>query len=254
MFSINVLAYGDHPDILGRCLGSLLASFDGNLISDVRVGMNAVGDRSWQIIREFAEAVPVTCHVYSETYERNVMKYPLMRRMLYDPERPLKGSRVVWFDDDSFMWHGARWSEADRVWRANKPAIMGSIYYPAYTWTQTEKDAISEQPWYTGAPLATKPKFVQGGFWIADKEFLAKWDYPFRELRHNGGDVILGELCRQQKAQIVHFSDLIGINADKNGKESAAKRRGVTTSRLFENPPPYDYGHHDFEVKVETFT
>src|SRR3954465_12508819 len=100
MFSINVLLYGDHPDLALRCLSSIQARFEPALVSDVRVGVNAVGNRTSEILTEFARTLPAVVHVYRDRERRNVLKYPLMRKMLYDPERPVAADRVMWFDDD----------------------------------------------------------------------------------------------------------------------------------------------------------
>ncbi len=257
MFSVNVLLYGDHPDLALRCLSSIQARFDPELVSDVRIGVNTVGNKTSEILVEFARTLPATVHVYQDSERRNVMKYPLMRKMLYDPERPIEADRVMWFDDDSFVRNrpGERWLwELSDVCRKEKPAVLGSLYKPGYRWTPQEADRIRRQPWYGGVDTADKPKFATGGWWVADLEFLAKWDYPIRQLKHNGGDVLLGEICRQQKAKLLDHKRLVAINADAHGVESGAKRRGVTTARPFAgDTDPFDFTHHDFGVVVTTF-
>lgn len=267
MFSANVLLYGDYPDLAARCLKSIATSKRAGLVREIRVGLNAVGERTAGLVAAFLESCPVRCHVFKERHGRNVHKYPMMRRMLYDPELELApgATHVVWFDDDSFLLedlndedcgvtHSARsfWERlADQVSRSQSQ-VIGSVYFPGYHWNEHEQAAIKAQPWYRGVGLTTKPKFVTGGWWVADYGFLRTWDYPFKELRHNGGDVILGELLRQRGLEPHHFRTGVAINADPGGAESKAPRRGDTTPRPFEKPPPYDYSHHDFEVDVRT--
>jgi len=248
-FVVCVLAYGDHPDLAGRCLGGLAGGL-GLWVTEVRVGLNAVGAATRARLAAFAAAAPVPVVAYEEERGANVLKYPLMRRMFYDPARPLSAP-VMWFDDDSFVTGGRGfWEAAWRAFASGGCPVMGSLYVPARAWTPTERAALATRPWYGGVALDPPPRFATGGWWVADPGFLAAWDYPFRELRHNGGDVLLGELVRQQGRCLKHFRDGVAVNADRHGRESRAPRRGVTTPGPYERPPPYDYAHHDFRVTV----
>lgn len=254
MFSVGVLLYGDYPELAHRVLNSLYMHCDKEYVTDIRVGLNAVSDATAQLVRGFGAALPVPCFVYREVTGRNVLKYPLMRKMLYDVNNPITASRWMWFDDDSYMqskrpmyW----WLKFTELWEEQKPVLVGSPYRPGYTWNKYEIEAIKKQRWYNGKDLKIKCSFMTGGWWAANVNFLAKWDYPVRELKHNGGDVLLGEICRQQEANMVPFKLDVAINANKSGQESKASRRGMHTLRPYEVPPPYDYTQHDFNFTVE---
>lgn len=259
MFTINVLLYGDNPKLAVRCLSSIQARFDPELVEDVRIGLNEISQATSEIVHEFARTLPAPVHLFRERKKcKNVMKYPMMKRMLYCDIRPIeKATRVMWFDDDSFVRNkpGERWlKEIDGLWKAEKPTIMGSVYKPGYRWTPSEMACFRSEPWYTGVPMTEKPNFVTGGWWVADLEFLSKWGYPIDQLKHNGGDVLLGEICRQQDAKILHHKRLVAINADEFGNESKAKRRGVTTDRAFTiGDDPFDKSHHDWDCLVDTY-
>lgn len=263
-FSVNVLLYGDHPNLATRCLQSLTQLNVLDAVAEFRIGLNGVSWSTRKAAVDFAIKVKTRCHVYEPLDAQNVGKYPLMRRMFYDPARPVTADNVMWFDDDSYflpdhtgtlpvdLW----WGQITDLLKAY--AVVGSLYTPGYTWTPVERTAIAVQAWFAGVPTHEKPLFATGGWWAARREFLTAWDYPFREIRHNGGDTILGELCRQQGAvdpanRLGSYKSLVKINADGNGNESKAKRRGITTPRPFLYLPPYSYAHHDFEVRVETF-
>jgi hypothetical protein len=91
-------------------------------------------------------------------------------------------------------------------------------------------------PWYTGKAVPAKPSFVTGGWWLAKTEFLSLWDYPFPELYHNGGDTILGEVCRQQGLALGKFKKGVLINnhidsAPKKRLFARANRRGIGVER-----------------------
>lgn len=268
MYSVNVLLYGDHAALASRCLSSLLPALSPKYVHTVRVGLNYVSDTVDKIAQIFARGVAsadMRCLLFREKYNANVFKYPLMRRMLYGPPQgddlayPLdeRETRVMWFDDDTYLTTDKprEWfSDVELAWRAAGTKLMGGIYQPGYRWNDHERAAITAQPWCRNvAVLATKPSFVTGGWWVADLEFLRKWGYPFPELQHNGGDVLLGEVCRQQGVRLATFRKGVAINADEFGKESAAIRRGATTPRPFEGPPPYRSTHPAFEVDVRTF-
>lgn len=256
VFTVNVLVYGPHADLAGRCLDGIVKAADPALVTDIRVGLNAVTPETRLTVVGHAEASRVPVHLYEESGGRNVMKYPLMRRMLYDPARPQAG-HVVWFDDDSYIrppyadWFSRMFS----LVRREKPDLVGSLYTPGYNWTPPEVEKIKAQPWYAGKPLRPGPKFVTGGWWVARRDFLHEFDYPIRELRHNGGDVLLGEICRQQGARVVRHNETVCINYDEaRGGESRAIRRGIQkTPRPFENGGPPDMSHHDFELDVWTY-
>jgi hypothetical protein len=97
---------------------------------------------------------------------------------------------------------------------------------------------------------------MQGAWWIADPAFLARWDYPFPELRHNGGDVLLGELCRQQGASTFAYRDGVAINACPAGHESRAARRGLRTQPLwhdYDPDRPADLSHHRWDWVVTRY-
>jgi hypothetical protein len=257
-FDLNLLCYGDYPRLADRLLDSIARSVPWRSVDRIRIGLNCVSDKTKEHAYQFGHFAPVRVSVYRERDNKNVLKYPLMRRMLYDPVRPVAAPHVVWFDDDSFVTGGPRfWDELADLLRGDPGtppvALAGSKYRPNYFWTPTEVAAIRTQPWYAGASLGDKPEFCTGGFWAAQYAFLKKHGYPFRELKHNGGDVLLGELCEQQRARVAQFRAGVAINADESGRESRAGRRGVTTARPFESWPVADYTHHDFDLVVTDF-
>lgn len=267
LFSVNALLYGNYPELAERCLNSLERMFHKGYVKEFRIGLNAVSTRTKSIATTFAQKSTVTCLLYEPNGGRNVGKYPLMRRMFYDPAYPVMPKYLMWFDDDSYYTEEGSSTAKEAWWRSldvslNHRAVLGSLYRPSYEWSKAEISAIQQQPWYSGVSLDTKPIFATGGWWTARREFLADWDYPFPQLHHNGGDVLLGELCRQQSpltgdTNVGMFRTNLRINADDMGRESGAKRRGITTMRPFLEGSQYtaaDPVHQHFTVRVETFS
>lgn len=260
--SVNVLCYGDYPELARRCLESVLRLAHYDIIRDVRVGLNAVCPETAQYVEQAGriarqEGCPA---FYTYTPERNVGKYPLMRRMFYDPQASPLAELTMWFDDDSFLDQEAM---ADLYWWQKLVAYMqqpqdmiGSLYRlrgPHGGYRGNQIAAIKAQPWYTGQSLETSCRFATGGWWTARTTILERWGYPFRELHHNGGDSILGELCRQQNYRLGDWKKGVAINWDKG--ESRAARRGLTTPWVWEHydaTKPVDLSHHAFACAVRS--
>jgi len=249
MFSVNVLLYGSYTWLAKRCLSSIVVPGTEDFIAELRIGLNAVCPETRQYVADLMQTAPYPVYVYEPEGRVNALKYPLMRKMFYDPARPIPTKHVMWFDDDSFVRCPEFWQDiAEEVNNTDSP-LIGSVYRPGFFWSKDEVALFKEQPWFTGIDCSSKPKFITGGWWVADLNFLAKFDYPFRVLLHNGGDTIMGEVLRQQGKVPHHYQRGVAINADEQGRESNAKRRGVTTSRPFAvpaGPSP------EFEVNVTT--
>lgn len=249
MFTVLILTYGDHQPLIKRCLESIIKSADWSLIADVRIGCNAVTEATVSYLQYAQSRVQAPCWLVHEHSGKNVGKYPMMRRMLYDPKYPITTPYVMWFDDDSYIFaSNSSW------WRnlANRlpgHALAGKRYRISVT--PQQRQAIYAQSWFGNKPIE-KPytvRFCTGGWWTAAYDVLKAFDYPFPEIFHNGGDVILGELCRQQELNVLDTNDGIAINADDLGRESKATRRGLTTKPLWRDYVPGrqpDLSHHNF--------
>lgn len=239
MFTVCLLTFGDHLPLAQRCLNSIVASADWSLIREIRIGRNEISNATAEYLAAKAREIPVPVLFFEERYGRNVGKYPLMRRIFYDRDLPVTTERVMWFDDDSFVrppqlksW----WGEVARL--AERADFIGPRYHIFLTPSQWR--AVQAQPWYNRVPPPTtrKAMFFQGGWWVSRFELLKRWDYPFPELYHNGGDVMLGELLRQQDIRREHFNTGVAANADEAGVESKALRRGLTTTPLWRDYVP----------------
>jgi hypothetical protein len=250
-FHIGVLLYGDYPDLAEQCLRSIWETANWDVIADIRIGLNAIGHATRLRLCDIAlaERFERPVFIYQETEGQNVGKYPLMRRMLYGQvEQPLLTAPYwMWFDDDSYIaterfcqnmelvpetlrQEGrAWWSRVAEIMKNTD--LLGSPYSLKCPFKPWQRVAISRMPWYANKSVTErhKPTFVTGGWWVARIEKLQRWNYPFPEIHHNGGDSILGELARQQNWTTTKFNEGIAINAGKTGRESGAKRRGITT-------------------------
>lgn len=256
-FSVNVLVYGDQLRLAQRCLESIVASAQRPFVDELRVAVNEPSAEVLEYVKEtlHVASAKFPCYLYAERDFRNVGKYPLMRRMFYDDKLPLRSSKIMWFDDDSFLrdqrldW----WRRITTICRESE--LLGSRYTISARGNQYL--GVANQPWFTGKPFSARQKmtFVTGGWWIASTQMLKRWNYPFPELKHNGGDSILGELVRQQGLRLQHYNADVAINADEQGRESKGERRGMSGKvpwpweRHQPGTPP-DLSHHDFALTV----
>jgi hypothetical protein len=149
---------------------------------------------------------------------------------------------TMWFDDDSWILPDAPQNWFDSVSAAMEDADMiGSIWRMRSGFIGAQPEFIRNQPWYAGKPvrLGMRTPFVTGGWWTIRTEILQRWDWPPDVRFHNGGDMMLGELCRQQGYRLRQFTTGLGINT-KDRKCSTAPRRGFSEKML-----GYDYPFGD---------
>ena len=271
MWSVCTMTYGDYPELIGKTLDSIHDQFNAR-VQDIRIGLNEVSEDSFARVMRWCEGFRLCpVYVYQEVDNRNVGKYPLMRRMFYERPSPLKEAEgIMWFDDDSYLDDGvtdAWWDKVENVSRTS--AVVGLQHFMGTRGNQWQ--GIMDQPWYQEQKIQKRHRFtfITGGWWLAKAEFLEEWDYPFPEIYHNGGDSILGELCRQQRASILDFKEGAQCHADCCYKK--VDRRGVVHVNVggrkgrrgigkkvadevypwqFYGERPETYDHHQFDIRM----
>lgn len=242
-FTICVLGYDTYADLLRRCLGSIYSRVPDLCVAEIRVGLNKAQDVLCQTAEEFLfnringslqQVVPARLIVDRE----NEPKYPMMRRLFYDI--PIQTEFVMWFDDDSFIRPTA---PADFFRQTAVEVSQLDFRGKRYRITKApgQMEWLRAQPWFTPDAQADADRMFQfctGGWWVGRTRLLRQWNYPWPELRHNGGDVMLGQLARCQRwrrndGHVPH----VAINADAEGRESKADRRGLNTSPIGRRGP-----------------
>lgn len=205
MFTLCVLLYGDHCDLAERCLKSISWRLNPHLVEEVRIGLNAVSDKTHEFARQWSEGLVVPSRLY--VCRENAYKYPLLRVMVSD----LATDWVMWFDDDSYLTGGADWFA-----QAEKQCVKGSIVGKPYRLSRKlypeQQKWVERQRWYTGRRLDRKPAFVTGGWWMARSVLFQEYDWPPACAKHNGGDYMLGVLADQQKLRVVSWSQGVEVN------------------------------------------
>lgn len=232
-----VLLYGDYPDLARRCLSPLSRLVDNGLIK-LRVGCNDISQSTRNVVADLVDDGGPLVSVWDSPV--NLRKYPMMRRMFgLGLDRPIDTPLTMWFDDDSYITDPEPAAWLGRVESAAVVRDMiGSVYTMAAPHSKSQKAWIAAQPWYAGLSFPPVPKFVTGGWWVVKTEIIYKHDWPPVDAYHDGGDVMFGELMHQQGYRIGRYNLGVAINADAQGRESKAARRGDSgkTPRLGSTP------------------
>lgn len=219
-FLVLALFYGDHPELAQRCGRTLRALWNTGQV-DLRIGLNEVSERSRGVLQALLPGV------HAESADPQIYKNPMMRRLLAGYQG--NATHMMWFDDDSCLLPGvdaAAWLQALTARTATVRGSLGSLY------TQQLSDAqrawVLRQPWATGRPVPREVLFNTGGWKVVPLALMRRFDWPFPDLLHAGGDLSLGLLLQQQGLEPEQFRVGLAINADGALQESNAPRRGVT--------------------------
>lgn len=217
--TICVLAYGDYPGLLQKCLESIYNNTNVSQF-ELRLGLNAVSERVLKYVQRFV-AGRDDIRLYTET--RNIYKYPMMRRMF--TEHPLTTKWVVWLDDDSRIT-APDWLPRLDAYAASRPCDMvGKQYY--HHVSQGMMNWIRAASWFKARDLVLRhgrliSEFATGGWWALKTEVIKRLDWPDRRLSHRG-DVELGSALFQIGAVLRSYAYGVVI--------SGYPRRGASQQR-----------------------
>jgi hypothetical protein len=189
--------------------------------------MNECSAKTKQFVRSLVQQnLVLEENIYDS--DENIKKYPMMRRIFHSEDNPIDTDYVMWFDDDSYIKEPTFLADVRTALAPNTegrtPDMLGACYTIRVAGSQ--QNWIKDQSWYDNKPISQSMKFATGGWWTLSTETMRKFNYPYPELLHRGGDVMLGALMQQQSLWLRNFRKGVAINADENGNESKAKRRG----------------------------
>ena len=222
-FSVCVLLFGDNLKLAELCLESIRRSQYQGWVKDFRIGLNRVTPELHTFATDWAEKVSESVWFYEPLWpeDERAFKYPVMRRMFRDPA---PAAKLMWFDDDSYLMTDFVWADASVA--AGKSKVLGQCWHRRllgnqWAWMRT-------QSWFNSScHKQAQVSFPQGAWWIGDREFLQQLDYPCPELRHYGGDMLLGEICRHKGVVIAPCLEGVMINAGFTGTHSGSPSRSM---------------------------
>jgi len=211
LVTVCTVAYGDNPFLIKRCLGSLQA-YTPKGMAEYRVGVNACSEATQTYLRGQVQA-----GVELIITQKNIFKYPMMRRLFYD--KPITTPWVVWLDDD-IQVKGADWFTG-AIGSVTDDKLYGRVM--CFKISDGHRRFIHTADSYTGKPIIySKPawlRFIAGGWFIAPTRVLQKIGWPDKRILNNG-DIYMGEACNQQGIELVNYTR--GFILDKT------PRRGVS--------------------------
>lgn len=230
-FTICVLFYGpaQYHGLHMRCLNSIISTCPPNRI-DLRVGSNELCEETCAVLDRLVDHKVITKHY---RHHENAFKYPVMREMFHDPERPIETNYLIWFDDDSIADRNPQWlSLLTQTIVANPDAgLFGADM--TIRLSASQQQTYRSRPWYRGLPFRMKNHkpapngdntvFVAGGFFCIKTAAMRAADVPDITLTHNGGDYTIGEQLYQTGYGVV------GWNRQKQFiHTSSVARRGAS--------------------------
>lgn len=219
--TIFLLAYGDHLDFSRRAFESILATVPPAR-RDLRVALNQPGAATLAYFRGLAPGTLTTLSVDQGARR----KYPAMRALFRDPERPIVTPYLVWFDDDTVcvdpLWL-VRLAETIAANHRGGCRLYGARFYhdvAMYARGGHRPDAwFRAAPWWHNrdlrlrgqtdrtAPNGSVIEFVAGWFWALATATIAECDIPDARLNHNGGDIVVGAQVAQAGYRIKSFNE-----------------------------------------------
>ena len=232
-FTVCALFFGPHADLAER----LLTSLSGLVVpanTQFRLGLNRVStETALEVVAFKNRTTSRGASVLTYQGKPPYWKYPLMRRMFH--ESPITTPYVMWFDDDSWIDPAAPPDLFVRIAHTMQTHdIIGAPY--VMTLRGGQRAWVEDQPWYTGQHIQHTVSFITGGWFTIKTEILMKHDWPPACFEHNGGDVMLGAMCQQQRYKMGRFTHGLHINARPGGTCSSAPRRGAS-----QDPIGFDY-------------
>ncbi len=215
--TIGTVLYGNYTGLHVRLLESLISTVPKHRL-EIRIGLNEVSSETRDYLDEvfFGSGWPGSTITY--VHETNDMKYPVMRQMLQDPNRPIDSKYLVWFDDDSYVVN-PNWLSvlAETIIQSHPQGYR--LYGIKFLHTlKNEKEAgwFKAADWYRGKPLQNnkgvetpngdKIHFVSGGFWACETDTLRQASIPDVRLGMHGGDITIGEQIHQSGGKIKDFN------------------------------------------------
>jgi hypothetical protein len=217
-FEILICTYGDYPELIQRCVNSILEN--SSLNNKIHIGLNDVGARTKQYLRNLLDENKICTLVESNT---NLNKDPVMRILTDLVDSPY----LIWFDDDSYVDEKDWDVQLVKQISETQADVLGFPHVIGYNKEYLE--FLKTRSWYSNKIREGDPTtchFPVGGVWVAKCEYLRKHNYPDRNMIHTHysrwtGDMIVGDLLYQtggSSATLIGWDSIFKVNkADRRG-------------------------------------
>jgi len=177
--------------------------------------------------------------------------------MLYASRQGVIQDVALWMDDDSFLQPQDNWFSKTADWLGGREfGCAGTLY--KFSPTLQQRKFIRKQQWCSpDVEFVENRVFVQGGFQLLRMQAVTSIGWPWYNLRHCGGDSLLGEALAHAKLPVLAYTDGYTTNADLSGESNSSKRRGYSELPLGavendmyalndkQHAPHYDMVYHE---------
>ena len=204
LISIALCSYGHHPELVLRCLDSIIKEpFIGNHV-EILIGCNQVSDEVMIEIERRCSNEPITAIIRSPL---NFNKSG-MQRFLY---RMARAPYILSLDDDMYFRFGWLAAAKEHIAHSHPFEVAGRLHSLSNrTWWSGKKkpyDSFCEKKhWWRGKrPFGLEVVFPAGQCFLARTAFLLENDYPDLDMRIDWDDVLLGDMVTQLDGQLIWF-------------------------------------------------
>jgi GT2 family glycosyltransferase len=206
LLSVCLCAYGDHPELILRCLQSVLTEPELNHEVEVILGCNAVSDAVMREIDRLHRDGKISTIIRSPV---NFNKSGMQRFTF----RIARAPYILSLDDDMYFSHG--WlGQMKRAIRQSHPfEVAGRLHALSNRtlWSGQKKPYdtyCQKKRWWRGKrPYGLEVVFPAGQCFLARASFLIENDYPDLDMRIDWDDVLLGDMVTQLDGTQIWFPD-----------------------------------------------
>lgn len=208
VLSACVCTYGDHPDLILRCIDSVLMEPLLTKNMEMLVGCNNVSDR---VMREIE-------HRYGNERITTLVRAPVnfnksgMQRFTF---RLSRAPYILSLDDDMYFKRGWFASMMEFVLRRHPFEAAGRLHHLSNRgwWSGKKKpyqDFVTKKKWWRDKkPLGALVTFPAGQCFLARRAFVLENDYPDLSMKIDWDDVLLGDMVTQLDGRQEGFDDAL---------------------------------------------
>jgi hypothetical protein len=206
LLSACLCTYGDHPDLILRCLDSILREPRFADHMEILVGCNNVSPRVLHEIEQRFKRERITALIRAPI---NFNKAGMQRFTF----RLARGPYILSLDDDMYFKPGWFPIFKDFVLSSHPFEAAGRLHELSSRrgWSGKKKpyhEFVERKRWWRGVqPREDKVNFPAGQCFLARRDFVVGNDYPDLGMKIDWDDVLLGDMITQLGGKLLFFSD-----------------------------------------------
>ena len=206
LLSICICTYGHHPELILRCLQSVITEPELDTKVEVILGCNAVSDAVMREIDRLHRDGKIS------TIIRSPINYNKagMQRFTF---RLARAPYILSLDDDMYFSFGWLARMKSTIRKSHPFEVAGRLHALSNRtlWSGQKKPYdtyCQKKRWWKGKrPYGLEVVFPAGQCFLARARFLIENDYPDLDMRIDWDDVLLGDMVTQLDGTQIWFPD-----------------------------------------------